>query len=237
MLPAWPAARSLSLFLRPRSTTGGGSSRSSGRRPGNSSAAEARGAPTGSGSAEAGGGSGAGTGRSGTGRVSGAGPGRRARREDAAGEAAAGTTEEGKGGPEDVRAVPAPRDCGVSPAPGALCPAGSRARPGKLRGPFPGREARSGGVAAAGAGGSGGAGPLPARRAPLPAAGSLRGGGLAVPRRGSGAGEAEAAAAPCAGPALGGAGAAASPRGVAWPRAPTGVVGATSASCRRVPGC
>lgn len=81
LLPAQPAAPARSLFLRPRSTTGGGSSTSSGRRPGNSSAAEARGPPTGSGSTAPG--EGAGRGRGGAGRD--AGPGRRARREDAAG--------------------------------------------------------------------------------------------------------------------------------------------------------
>lgn len=152
-LPAAPHApgpprRLLAVSLHPQSTTGGSSSRSSGRRPGNSSAAQARGAPTGSGSAEPG--EGAGRGRGGAGRGSGAGPGRRAQPEDAAGEATAGTTEEGKGGREGAGGAgalpftPVGRSggrgsrsrsvgCGVSTPRGA----GYWVRPGKFGGRFP----------------------------------------------------------------------------------------------------
>lgn len=179
LLPARPAAPARSVFLRPRSTTGGGSSTSSGRRPGNSSAAEARGAPTGSGSTAPG--EGAGRGRGGAGRD--AGPGRRARREDAAGRRRQAL-------PRKARQAGRERGWGDLPHPGpgavlrageplpprgdsAGAPLGGRcpAAPGRGRGSsgaFPCRAVRGGRCWSAG--------PPPARR---PAA---------VPRRGSAAG-------------------------------------------------
>lgn len=182
LLPARPAAPACSLLLRPRSTTGGGNT-SSGRRPGNSSAAEARGAPTGSGSTAPW--EGAGRGRGGAGRD--AGPGRRARREDAAGrrrqapprKARPAGRERGRGdlphpGPGAVLSAGEPLPpCGDSAgAPlGGRCPAASGRGRG-TSGAFPGRAVRGRRCW--------GAGPPPARRPPaVPSRGSAA--GLAMP--------------------------------------------------------
>lgn len=177
LLPPRPAAPAHSFFLRPRPTTGGGST-SSGRRPGNSSAAEARGAPTGSGSTAPG--EGAGRGRGGAGRD--AGPGRRARREDAAGRRRQAPPRKARqAGKERGRGdLPHPGPGAVLTAEEALPPRGDSAgaplegqwpaAPGRGRGSsgaFTGRAVR--------AGRCWGTGPPPARGPPV------------VPTRGSAA--------------------------------------------------